>query len=129
MDESLEGCELRYDLHGRCAVRVAGGPVSPCHAEAVPPRAPWRAQARCGAAAGWLLAPAPPADPERARAELERLVAARTALALQRRAAAWAAMGSDLLERLTHRLRTDVMALQVATEAASLGLLEDGDQE
>jgi signal transduction histidine kinase len=118
--------ELRFDLHGRCAVRVSGGPVAPRHAEAVPPPAAWRAEARCGAAVGWLLGDAPPADEAGARAELEREVARRTALALQRRAAAWRALGADLLERLTHRLRTDVMTLQAAAEAAAL--LEDADR-
>ena len=39
--------ELRYDLHGRCAVRVAGGEVMARHVEAVP-SAPWMIEARCG---------------------------------------------------------------------------------
>lgn len=29
--------ELRFDVAGRAAVRVAGGPVAPRHVEAVPP--------------------------------------------------------------------------------------------
>lgn len=119
--------ELRYGLDGRAAVRVHGGPLAPRHAEAVPPAAPWVAEARCGAAAGWLLAVAPPSDPEHARAVLERVVERHSALRLQRLAAERAALAADLLERLTHRLRTDVSALQAVAEGAVAGLFEPGE--
>src|SRR4051795_3304809 len=102
--------ELRYDLHGRCAVRVSGGPVAPRHAEAVPPEAPFVATARCGGAVGWLLSPAAPGEAEIER--FEREVDRRTALERERLATAGAAMAVDAVERLVHRLRTDVMTLQ-----------------
>ena len=35
---ATSGFELRFDLAGRAAVRVAGGPVAPRHVEPVPPR-------------------------------------------------------------------------------------------
>jgi hypothetical protein len=114
--------ELRYGLDGRAAVRVHGGPLAPRHAEAVPPAAPWIADARCGDSAGWLLAAARPAEPECARAVLERAVERHSALRLQRLAAQRAALGADLLERLTHRLRTDVSTLQAVAEGAAADL-------
>jgi hypothetical protein len=120
--------ELRYDLAGRCAARVAGGPVAPRHAEPVPPPAPWCVEARCGTAAGWLLAPAAPAAPERAQAVLQRAVERGTALILQRHAAQRAAMDAELLERLTHRLRTDVMTLQAVAEGALLGVFDEDER-
>ena len=116
--------ELRYALDGRAAVRAIGGPLAPRHAEAVPPPAPWVAEARCGDAAGWLLAAAPPADPERARAELERIVERHSALRLQRLAAQRAALEADLLDQLTHHLRTDVSTLQAVAEGAAAGLFD-----
>jgi hypothetical protein len=120
--------ELRYDLAGRCAARVAGGPVAPRHVEPVPPPAPWRVEARCGTAAGWLLAPAAPAEPERAQAILQRAVELGTALVLQRHAAQRAAMDAELLERFTHRLRTDVVTLQAVAEGALLGLFDEDER-
>ena len=117
--------ELRYALGGGgAAVRVGGGPVAPHHAEAAPPGAPWVAEARCGDATGWLLAAAPPPDPEQARAALASAVDRHTALRLQRLVALRAALEADLLERLTHRLRTDVSTLQTVAEAAAGGLFE-----
>lgn len=123
------GFELRFDLAGRAAVRQTGGPVAPRHVEPVPPRAPWVLEARCGDAAGWLLAAAPPDDVERARALLERSVereAARRLQALRRDASA---LTVDLLERLTHRLRTDVTTLQAVAEGALAGLFDPEDLE
>jgi hypothetical protein len=119
--------ELRFDLAGRAAVRVAGGPLAPRHAEPAPPDAPWLAEARCGGAAGWLLADAEPADPERATALLQRTVEREAALALQALARQASALGADLLEKLTHRLRTDVTTLQAVADAAVKGLFEPED--
>jgi hypothetical protein len=118
------GFELRLDLAGRAAVRVAGGPVAPRHVEPAPPDAPWVLEARCGAAAAWLLALAEPDDPERARALLQRTLEREAALALPRLARQAAAMGAELLERLTHRLRTDVVTLQAIAEGALNGVFE-----
>src|SRR4051794_4837525 len=86
--------ELRFDLAGRAAVRVAGGPVAPRHVEPVPPRAPWVAEARCGTATGWLLATAAPSDAGAAQAGLERFVARTAALRLQSAAHQASAMGA-----------------------------------
>jgi hypothetical protein len=108
--------EMRFDLRGQCAVRVSGGPVAPLHAESVGLSGFWSIQARCGAATGWLLAESEPADVEAARAELQAEVFRRTAIELERRRFALAALGATALERLTHRLRADVLALQTATE-------------
>jgi hypothetical protein len=116
--------ELRYDLHGRCAVRVAGGEVMARHVEAVP-SAPWMIEARCGSARGWLLATAAPDDRERQAARLEAEVTRRTALARERQALALAALDADLIERLTHRLRTDVMTLGAVAEGALEGVFAD----
>lgn len=116
--------ELRYDLHGRCAVRVAGGEVMARHVEAVP-SAPWMIEARCGTARGWLLATAVPDDPEREAVRLEAEVTRRTALARERQALALAALDADLIERLTHRLRTDVMTLGAVAEGALEGVFAD----
>jgi hypothetical protein len=121
--------ELRFDLAGRAAVRLAGGPVAPRHVEPVPPVAPWVIEARCGAAAGWLLADAAPTDPERARALLERVVERETALRLQAAARQASAMGAELLEGLTHRLRTDVSTLAAVADGAIAGLFEGEDLE
>ena len=120
--------ELRYDLHGRCAVRVAGGGVMARHVEAVP-SAPWMIEARCGTARGWLLATAAPDDPEREAARLEAEVTRRTALARERQALALAALDADLIERLTHRLRTDVMTLGAVAEGALEGVFADEAEE
>ena len=126
---ATSGFELRYDLAGRAAVRVAGGPVAPRHVEPVPPRAPWVAEARCGDAVGWLLANAPPPDPEAAQERLERFVERETALRLQARARQGAPLGAELLERLTHRLRTDVTTLKAVADGAIAGLFEPADLE
>jgi hypothetical protein len=87
------------------------------------------AEARCGAAAGWVLASAPPSDPERVQAVLNAAVERRTALALQDLARAGAHLGWDALERLTHRLSTDVMTLHAVAEAALAGLFKPEDLE
>jgi len=118
--------ELRFSLHGRTAVRVLAprGPVARRHAEPPDPAAAWSAAARCGDAAGWLLAERAPADEGHAAALLQRIVDRRCALALQRLAAQRAAMAADLLERVTHRLRTDVSTLQAVAEGALLGVFE-----
>ena len=126
---ATSGFELRFDLAGRAAVRVAGGPVAPRHVEPVPPPAPWVAEARCGTATGWLLAHAAPADPDGARARLQRAVERETALRLQAAAQAAAPLAADLLERLTHRLRTDVTSLQAVADGAIKGLFEPEDLE
>jgi hypothetical protein len=123
------GFELRFDLAGRAAVRVAGGPVAPRHVEPAPPPAPWVIEARCGSAAGWALAHDAPADPEAVRARLQRAVERETALRLQAVMRAGAALGADLLERLTHRLRTDVTSLQAVADGAVKGLFEPEDLE
>src|SRR3954453_9756597 len=93
--------ELRYDLHGRCAVRVSGGPVAPRHAEPAPPDAPFVATAHCGAATGWLLAATEPSPAELER--FERDVERRTALERERLADAGAAMAVDVVGRLVAR--------------------------
>jgi len=94
------------------------------HVEAVP-SAPWMIEARCGTARGWLLATAVPDDPEREAARLEAEVTRRTALARERQALALAALDAVLIERLTHRLRTDVMTLGVVAEGALEGVFAD----
>jgi hypothetical protein len=122
--------ELRFSLDGRAAVRVLAphGPVAARHAEPPDVAAPWSVAARCGEAAGWLLAPAPPAaGEERAREALERVLAWRAAAALQRLQGERAALAADLLESLTHRLRTDVSTLQAVAEGALLGVF-DGEE-
>jgi hypothetical protein len=115
--------ELRFALGGGAAVRTYGGPVAPRHAEAPDVSAPWSAQAACGEAAGRLLATAAPADPDRAQAVLERAVERYAALRLQALARDRAAMTAELLDGLTHRLRTDLSTLQIVAEAATTGLL------
>ena len=117
--------ELRYDALGRCAVRVAGGDVLHRHVEPAPPTAAWTAEARCGAAAGWLLAAAPPTDPAAVTERLHTLVARRTAFVRERQAFALAALDAELIERLTHRLRTDVMTLSAVAEGALEGVFAD----
>jgi hypothetical protein len=128
-DLATSGFELRFDLAGRAAVRVAGGPVAPRHVETVPPPAPWVIEARCGDAAGWLLAHAAPADPDAARMRLERAVEREAATRLQAAARQLAPLAADLLERLTHRLRTDVTTLQAVADGAVKGLFEPADLE
>jgi hypothetical protein len=114
--------ELRWSLTGGAAVRVHAphGPVSPRHAEGPEPEAPWSASARCGAATAWLLAPRAP--DAAAGAALQTVVDRHTALVLQRLAVHRAALGHDLLEALTHRLRTDVTTLQAVADGALMGM-------
>jgi hypothetical protein len=126
---ATSGHELRFDLAGRAAVRVAGGPVAPRHVEPVPPPAPWVAEARCGAAAGWLLTHTAPPDPDALQERLQRAVERETALRLQAAAHGAAPLAADLLERLTHRLRTDVTTLQAVADGAIKGLFEPEDLE
>ena len=125
----MSGFELRFDLAGRAAVRVSGGPVARRHVEPVPPEAPWVAEARCGEAAGWLLANMAPADPEAARELLARTVEREAALRAQAARRELSALTADLLERLTHRLRTDVTTLQAVADGALAGLFEPEDLE
>jgi hypothetical protein len=113
--------ELRCSLHGAGgAVRVLAprGPVAPRHAEGPDVQAPWSVAARGGEAAGWLLAGRAPADPARALAVLQQATDRHVALARQRLARQEAALTYDLLEAITHRLRTDVSTLQVVGEGA-----------
>jgi signal transduction histidine kinase len=124
--------ELRWSLTGTAAVRVLAphGPVAARHAEPNDPAAPWCASARCGTAVGWLLAGEPPvAGVAAGRAALQAAVDRHTALVLQRLAAERAAMGSELLEALTHRLRTDVTTLQAVAEGTLAGLFSDAEGE
>ena len=122
--------ELRWSLGGATAVRVLGGPVAPRHAEPADPAAPWAVRARCGTAAGWLLAAHPPAaGDDAAHAALQAVVDRHTALVLQRLAAGRAALGSDLLESLTHRLRTDITTLQAVAEGMLAGVFGAGERE
>lgn len=121
--------ELRFDLAGVAAVRVAGGPVAARHVEPAPPEAPWVAEARCGTARGWLLAAHPPADPGAAQDYLERAVAERAAHELQALGARTAALGVEAVGRLVHRLSTDVMTLQTVAEAALRELFDAADRE
>lgn len=120
--------ELRYDVAGRVGVRVGGGGVMERHVEAEP-TAPWLIGARCGLARGWLLARDGPADLDRAAAWLRADVAQRTAAARERQVLQLAALDGALLERLTHRLRTDVMTLGAIAEGALEGLFEEDAAE
>jgi hypothetical protein len=110
--------ELRFSLGGHAAVRVLGGPVAARHAEPPDVTAPWSARAQCGEAVGWLLAEAAPADEAAARGALQQVVDGHSSLLLQRIATRRAGLTADLLERVTHRLRTDISALQVIAEGA-----------
>jgi signal transduction histidine kinase len=105
---------------GAAAVRVRAprGPVAARHAERPDVAAPWSAVARCGEAAAWLLAARAPDEPDRARAVLRRATDRAAALRLQALARQQAALTADLLEHLTHRLRTDVSSLQGVAEGA-----------
>jgi signal transduction histidine kinase len=126
-----EPFELRFSLHGHAAVRVLAprGPVAPRHAEAPDVGAPWSAKVGCGDAAGWLLAARPPADARRARAVLQHATDRHAALTLQRLAGQQAALTADLLEAVTHRLRTDVSTLQLVGEGALAQTFEAGEVE
>jgi signal transduction histidine kinase len=125
----MSGFELRFDLAGRAAVRVSGGPVARRHVEPAPPEAPWVVEARCGEATGWLLAKLAPSEPEAARALLARTVEREAALRGEALRRELSALTADLLERLTHRLRTDVTTLQAVAEGAIAGLFEPEDVE
>jgi signal transduction histidine kinase len=112
--------ELRFSLGGHAAVRMLAprGAVAPRHAEVPDPAARWSTRAACGEAVGWLLADRVPAGEEAARDALQRAVERHSSLVAQRIAAARGAMAADLLEAATHRLRTDISALQVIAEGA-----------
>jgi hypothetical protein len=87
----------------------------------------WTARAACGDAVGWLLAEtAPTAD---AAAALQRGVDRAAAAALQRIAGQRSAIAADLLERLTHRLRTDVSTLQAVAEGALQGMFDAAETD
>jgi signal transduction histidine kinase len=120
--------ELRFSLGGHAAVRVLGGPVAALHAEPPDPAAPWSARAACGEAVGWLLAERAPTDEPAARDALQRAVERHSSLALQRIAAQRGGMTADLLETVTHRLRTDIGALQVIAEGALAVPFEDDER-
>ena len=120
--------ELRFSLGGHAAVRVLGGPVASRHAEPPDPAAAWSARADCGEAVGWLLAERAPADEAPARDTLQRAVERHSSLLLQRIAAQRGAMAADLLETVTHRLRTDISALQVIAEGALAVPFEDDER-
>jgi hypothetical protein len=120
--------ELRFSLGGAAAVRVLGGPVATRHAEPPDPSAPWVARASCGSAVGWLLAERPPADEAAARDVLGRAVDRHSSLLLQRIAEQRGEMAADLLETVTHRLRTDISALQVIAEGALAVPFEDDER-
>jgi signal transduction histidine kinase len=121
--------ELRFSATGEAAVRIAavGGPVAARHAEPAAPDAPWSATASCGAATGWLLAAAPPADPVRAGELLDRVVARLAAQSANALAAERGRVAGELLTRLTHRLRTDVSSLLMVTEGALRGLFAEAE--
>ena len=95
----------------------------------MPPVAPWVAEARCGEAVGWLLANVAPQDPDAARALLARTVEREAALRAQAARREVSALTAELLERLTHRLRTDVTTLQAVADGALAGLFEAEDLE
>lgn len=112
--------ELRFSLGGQAAVRALApaGPVAARHAEPPDPPAPWSARATCGEAVAWLLAERAPDGEAAARDALVGAVERHSSLLLQRIAAQRGAMAADLLESVTHRLRTDIGALVVIAEGA-----------
>ncbi len=120
--------ELRFSLGGHAAVRMHGGPVASPHAAPPDPPAPWSARASCGDAVGWLLAAAAPADEAAAREALQRAVDRHSSLVLQRIAAERGSMAAELLDTVTHRLRTDISALQVIAEGALTVPFEDDER-
>jgi signal transduction histidine kinase len=126
----LERFELRFSLDGRAAVRALApaGPVAPRHAEPPDPAAPWSARAACGEAVGWLLAGRAPADEAAARDALQRAVERHSSLLLQRVAAQRGAMAAALLDATTHRLRTDISALQAIAEGALAVPFDDDER-
>jgi hypothetical protein len=124
--------ELRFALRdGEAAVRALAprDPVAARHAEPADVAAAWSDAHRCGAATGLLLAGAPPRDPVAARAVLAAATERHAALRLQHLAAQASALAHDLLETLTHRLRTDVSTLQAVGEGALAGAFEAGEAE
>lgn len=120
--------ELRFSLGGHAAVRVMGGPVAALHAEPPDPAAAWSARAACGEAVGWLLAERVPADEAEAHDALHHWVARHSSLVLQRIGAQRGRMAADLLETVTHRLRTDISALQVIAEGVLAAPFEDDER-
>jgi signal transduction histidine kinase len=122
--------ELRFSLGGHAAVRVLAprGAVAARHAEPPDPPARWSARAACGEAVGWLLAERPPADEKAARDALQRAVERHSSLLLQRIAAQRGSRAADLLEATTHRLRTDISALQVIAEGALAAPFDDEER-
>jgi hypothetical protein len=101
--------------------------VAARHAEPPDPVAPWSATVRCGTAVGWLLAARPPGGD--VQAALQAAVDRHTALVLQRLALHRAQLGNDLLEALTHRLRTDVTTLQAVAEGTLMGLFTGPERD
>jgi hypothetical protein len=124
-----EAFELRFSLTGRAAVRLwaSRGPVCAWHAEPPAPVAPWSASVCCGSAVGWVVAARAPEDERRAGELLQRMVDRHCALVLQRLVAQGAGVGADLLEHLTHGLRTDVSTLQTLAEALARGVLDENE--
>jgi signal transduction histidine kinase len=122
--------ELRFSLGGQAAVRAhaPAGPVAARHAEPPDPPAPWSARAACGEAVGWLLAERAPSREDVARDVLARAVERHSSLLLQRIAAQRGAMAADLLESITHRLRTDISALVVIADGALASPFEDDER-
>jgi hypothetical protein len=110
--------ELRFSLDGRAAVRALAprGAVARRHAEPADPDARWSARAECGRAAAWLVATAPPRDAGAAGGLLQHALERHTALTLERLAELEGSILADLLERLTHQLRTDVSTLRAVAE-------------
>jgi signal transduction histidine kinase len=122
--------ELRFSLGGQAAVRALApaGAVAARHAEPPDPPAPWSVRADCGDAAGWLLAERAPTDEPLARLVLQRAVDRHSSLLLQRIAAQRGRIAADMLEAVTHRLRTDISALQVIAEGALTVPFEDDER-
>jgi signal transduction histidine kinase len=122
--------ELRFSLTGAAAVRAlgVGAPVAPRHAEPPDPPATWSAAHTWAGAAGWLLAARAPADADHAAAVLGRAVERHAAELRESLARQRAAMAAELLEGLTHRLRTDVSTLQAVAEGALAGLFDDDER-
>jgi hypothetical protein len=122
--------ELRFSLDGRAAVRALAprGPVARRHAEPADPDAGWSARAGCGRAAAWLLAAAPPRDVAAAGGLLQHALERHTALTLEHLASLEGAILADLLERLTHQLRTDVSTLRAVAEGALAEVFEPDER-
>ena len=129
-DLATSGFELRFDLAGRAAVRVAGGPVGPATrrdgpaAGAVGDRGALRRRGRLAARARGPRRPRGGAQAARAGRRTRGRHAPAGGGARQ-----LAPLAADLLERLTHRLRTDVTTLQAVADGAVKGLFEPADLE